>query len=194
MKKIILFSLISISFLISNSLYAAETYQLGKANFALKADSISFSDELISNLDVDNGFYGGLEFYLALAPDGYLGIESGYAFIDSNVSGTLTELTFIPVEINLKGSLQATPNLVFDVGVGIAGIYVDALQLTGLVITMDDNDSAFGGQVFLDMNYVFGNFIWGLHGKYQLTSDADFNNVDYNFSNFRVGTQIGFRF
>ena len=174
----------------SGSLHAAERYDLGKANFAFKVASISFSDSVASNLDINNGYYGGLEFYLPLSSDGYLGIESGYAYSDGTVGGTKTELMYIPVEINLKASIEASPHLVFAFGAGIAGIYADMDQ-TG-VITASVDDTLYGAQLFFDMNFVFSAFLIGVHGKYQYTSE--FNNQDFSLTNFRVGAQLGFRF
>ena len=191
MKKILFFSLISVFFINCGTLKAADTFQLGGANLAFKAASISFTDTVASNWGIDNGLYGGIEFYLALAPDGYLGIEAGYAFADDTIAGIKTELMFIPIEINFKGSVEATPNLIIDFGLGISSIYTDVEQ-TILGVSASADDTLIGGQIFFDMNYAFSKFFWGIHGKYQITSE--FDDADYDFSNFRIGTQIGFRF
>jgi Outer membrane protein beta-barrel domain len=121
----------------------------------------------------------------------YLGMEVGYANPDGNVLGIDTEVTFVPIELNLKYAIPASPNLVFDLGAGASYNYVqEKVSLSGVSVSSDD--WLFGGQVFADVNYTSGIFFIGINGKYQITEDIKGGNYSYN--NWRVGGQVGVMF
>ena len=200
MKRLCLFSLIFIFVLASTIVYAQEKPPLEKAplgigNVALKLDYISFSDDKLKDFGVDDAFYVGLEGYASIYPNLYLGAEVGYANPDSNIeidgNDARTEVTFIPVEINLKYAVQAYPNFVVGLGAGVSYNYVET-DVSGNGLKSGD-DWLIGGQFFADLNYTIGNNLFlGVDAKYQLTDD--FEDWDTNFSNFRIGGHIGIRF
>jgi hypothetical protein len=200
MKRLFLFSLIFIFVLASTIVYAEEKPALEKAplgigNLSLKMDYISFSDNKLENLGLDDSFYTGLEGSVKIYPNLYLGAEIGYANPDSNakVDGNkiTTDLRFIPVELNLRYAVQTYPNFVVGFGGGVCYDYVEA-KVSGNGLKSGD-DWLFGGQFFADLNYTIGtNLFLGVDAKYQLTDD--FEDWNTNFSNWRIGGHIGIRF
>ncbi len=212
MKKFFLFSLILFLVLASSSAYAEmrggqSRAPLGFGNFALKVDYIDFTESDLEDLDVDTAVYVGIEGYTLIAPNLYLGIEVGYANPDGGVRGLVsippfgifngnidTDVTFAPSELNLKYAVNASPNLVIDFGAGISTTYVEIEQTIttpDFIIFASDSDWLFGGQFFVDLNYTANQFFMGINAKYHVTEDfEDFT----NFSNWRIGGQIGIRF
>lgn len=200
MKRLCLFSLIFIFVLASTIVYAEERPPLEKAplgigNVVLKLDYVGFSDENLEDLGVDDALYVGLEGYARIYPNLYLGGEVGYANPDSSVdiggNEKNTDLTFIPIELNLKYAVLSYPNFVVGFGAGVSYNYVEA-DVSGNGIKSGD-DWLFGGQFFADLNYTVGsNLFFGVDAKYQLTDD--FEDWDADFNNWRIGGHIGLRF
>ena len=200
MKRLCLFSLIFIFVFASTIAYAeekpaSEKAPLGIGNLSLKMDYISFSDDNLEDLGIDDAFYVGLEGYAKIYPNLYLGAEVGYANPDSNIEidgdDVRTDVTFIPVELNLKYAVQAYPNFVVGFGAGVSYNYVET-EISGNGRDEED-DWLFGGQFFADLNYTIGtNLFLGVDAKYQLTDDLE--HWDTNFSNWRIGGHIGIRF
>ena len=202
MKRFFLFSLMVGLVLVFSSAYAEvrgpSRAPLGFGNFALKVDYINFTENDLEDLDVDTAAYVGIEGYGLIAPNLYLGIEVGYANPDGGARGfdydIDTDVTFAPSELNLKYAVNVTPNLVFDFGGGIYTTYVEVEQTVTTpydIIFITDSDWLFGGQFFVDMNYTANQFFMGINAKYHVTEDfEDFT----NFSNWRIGGQIGIRF
>jgi hypothetical protein len=215
MKRIFLFALVVMTVFVmaSTSVYAQQMKApLGLGNIALKVDYIDFTDSTLEDLDLDTSVYGGLECYGQIAPGLYLGAEVGYTNPDEETTfvdfdpflGPIavdieTEITYVPIELNLKYAIEAAPNLVFDFGAGVSMNYAE-LEVEGsaLGITIDDSedDWLFGGQFFADLNYKFGQFFIGVNAKYQITEDFEIDDIDTDtdFSNWRVGGQIGIIF
>ena len=203
MKKILLLSLLVVFVFASTSVYAAEKYTLGMSNVALKIDYLNFTDDVFSNISLENALYVGLEGYYAVYPNLYLGLEAGWAgskndgdisteeFGDVNVD---IDVTFIPIELNLKYVVELDPNWNLDFGAGISYSY---FQIEANGIDEDASDWVFGGQLFADINYKI-NKEWfiGINAKYQFTDDLEFDNVDTSTSasNFRVGAHVGLMF
>ena len=78
MKKF-LFMLLIVAFICTAStVFAAEKAPLGMGNLAVKLDWIKFTDDVLKDVDVDSGFYIGLEGYGMIAQNLYLGMEAGY--------------------------------------------------------------------------------------------------------------------
>jgi hypothetical protein len=201
MKRLLLFSVTVILILASSSAYAQmrgpSRAPLGFGNFAMKVDYIDFTDSDLKDLDVDTAAYVGIEGYTMIAPDLYLGIEVGYANPEGSIySGDIdTDITFAPSELNLKYAANVSPNLVIDFGAGISTTYVEIEQTVIItsyyIILASDSDWLFGGQFFVDLNYTVNQFFLGINAKYHITEDfEDFT----NFSNWRVGGQVGVRF
>ena len=78
MKKVLLFSLMLVFVFTATSLYAAEKYSLGLGHVAMKVDYLSFTDDVLQSLDLEDGVYVGIEGYYAIMPNLYLGLESGW--------------------------------------------------------------------------------------------------------------------
>ncbi len=203
MKKLLALSLMIVFVFASTTLYAAEKYDLGMGNVALKIDYINFTEDAFDEIDLENGVYVGLEGYYAIYPNLYLGLEAGWAgsknddTIDTDEFGEVdvdVDVTFIPVELNLKYAVALDPNWVIDFGAGISYSYFK-IEANG--IDEDADDWLFGGQVFADITYKI-NKEWfiGINGKYQFTGDLEFDNIDTKTSadNWRVGAHVGLMF
>jgi opacity protein-like surface antigen len=204
MKKILLLSLMVVLVFASTS-FAAEKYALGMGNIALKVDYINFTESVeVNNIDfdleLDKGIYVGLEGYYAIYPNLYLGLEAGWAGTSNDDDGEIDgqeinvdiDVTFIPVELNLKYVFELDPNWNIGVGAGISYSFFE-IEADGIDESVDD--WIFGGQVFADVNYKMSKeWFIGINGKYQFTDDLEFDNIDTETSadNWRVGAQIGY--
>ncbi len=205
MKKIILLPLAIVLVFASTSF--AEKYSLGMSNLALKVDYISFTEDAFDEIDLDEGVYVGLEWYYALFPDLYLGLEGGWATAendddigDTNINVDI-DVYFIPIELNLKYAFEFAPQWVGSVGAGISYSY---FEIEADRIDADADDWVFGGQVFAGIDYNFHDqWFFGIEGKYQFTDDLEFDDVgradvdvdtDTSADNWRVGAKVGFVF
>jgi hypothetical protein len=186
----------------STALYAAQNCPLGISNIALKVDYINFTEDAFENLELENGVYVGLEGYYAIFPNVYLGLEAGWAGAENegDVDTDLGEVnvdvdvTFVPVELNLKYAVEFGPRWVMDFGAGVSYSYFE-IEANNLDESVDD--WLFGGQFFVDINYKISQACFiGINGKYQVTEDLEFDNFDTNTSadNWRVGGQLGLMF
>jgi len=203
MKKILLISLMIVFVFASTTLYAAEKYDLGMGNIALKVDYINFTDDAFDQIDLENGVYVGLEGYYAIYPNLYLGLEAGWAgsknddTINTDAFGEVDvdiKVTYIPVELNLKYAIPISPDWVVDFGGGISYNY---FKIKAEDIDEDADDWLLGGQVFTDITYkISKEWFIGINGKYQFTDDLEFDNIDTktNANNWRVGAQVGLIF
>jgi outer membrane protein W len=185
--------------------FAAEKYALGMGNIALKVDYINFTESVeVNNIDfdleLDKGIYVGLEGYYAIYPNLYLGLEAGWAGTSNDDDGEIDgqeinvdiDVTFIPVELNLKYVFELDPNWNIGVGAGISYSFFE-IEADGIDESVDD--WIFGGQVFADVNYKMSKeWFIGINGKYQFTDDLEFDDFDTETSadNWRVGAQIGY--
>ncbi|MCW1299550.1 MAG: outer membrane beta-barrel protein [Candidatus Parvarchaeum sp.] len=217
MKKLFYFLPITIVFIVASiSSYGAEEVLLGMGNIALKADYINFTDDVLENSDVDKGFYVGVEGYAQIVPNLYLGTEFGYANPDGSIRECIyvpyygavcgkadTEVTFVPIELNLKYALDAAPNFIIDFGAGPSITYVKeeaTISALGMTKSADVDDWIFGGQFFMDLNYTIKQFFIGFNVKYHLTEKPEYKykgfkiNTDYNYNNWRIGGHIGIMF
>lgn len=204
MRKLLIFSLILTFCLLSAPLYAAEKAPLGFGNLAVKIDYINFTEGDMEDLDVDKGLYIGLEGYGEIMPALYLGVEAGYtkpegkvhAFIpDLDVVRVDTEFTYVPIELNLKYAIPVNPYMVIDLGAGVSYNYAK-MKVSADGFSGDEDDWLFGGQFFTDIVYKMGQVFISLNGKYQITENIKFNDIDtdVNANNWRVGGQIGIMF
>ena len=205
MKKLFVLSLLVMFVFASTSVFAAERYALGMSNFALKVDYINFTDDVFDNIDLDNGIYVGIEGYYAVMPNIYLGMEIGWAGAENDDKiGNLKvdiDVTYIPIELNLKYMAEIAPQLVLGVGGGISYNY---FEIEANRIDRDADDWVFGGQIFAELNYKMDDFWFlGLETKYQWTEDLKFDDVGINgrdfdtktsADNWRIGARVGFVF
>ena len=189
MKKFILSCLIGAFVMTSTVLSAQEKVPLGAAgNVALKVDYIAFTEDDFE--DADSGLYLGLEGMGEITSNLLLGFEFGYAV---NIQGEMefldrkrdVDLTYIPIELNLKYASEVSPLFLMGVGAGISYNYAKIDVEHG----GDLDDGLFGGQLFVDLNYTFDRFFFGVNGKYQITQEGD--DLEVSFDNWRIGGQIG---
>jgi Outer membrane protein beta-barrel domain len=203
MKKIVLF-LVALSFIVTTSVaYGAEKVLLGNGNIALKMDYLHFTENALDDLDNADCFYIGLEAYNKITSNLYVGMEVGYATSDG--SGRIdsdservkvdTEITFVPIELNLKYAIDITPRLVVDFGAGASYNYMKE-DFTGRGVSSPGDDWLWGGQFFTALNYKIDRFFLGINAKYQLTENFEINDkeTDVNANNWRIGGQVGIMF
>ena len=190
MKKIFLLLLIAGFILTSSTVFAAERFPLGEGNVAVKLDYIKFTDSDLNDVDVDSGFYIGLEGYGLLTEDNlYLGIEAGCANPEGSIGSSDTKLMYVPIEVNLKYAVAASQSVVFDIGAGLSYNY-GKFEVAGDSLT----DWMFGGQAFMDLNFTFDQFFIGISGKYQFSQKFDKEGLEFSPNNWRLGGQIGVLF
>jgi len=204
MKKVFLV-LVAISFMVMTSVaYGAEKVLLGNGNIALKMDYLQFTESALEDLDNDECFYIGLEAYNKITSNLYVGMEIGYAssegsgdviFDDFGEVDADTELTFVPIELNLKYALDITPRLVVDFGAGASYNWMKE-EISARGRSTAEHDWLWGGQFFAALNYKIDRFFIGINGKYQLTEDfeIDDDETDVNANNWRIGGQVGIMF
>ena len=204
MKKVFLV-LVAISFIaITSVAYGAEKVLLGNGNIALKMDYLQFTESALEDLDNDECFYIGPEAYNKITSNLYVGMEIGYAssegsgdilFDDFGEVNADTELTFVPIELNLKYALDITPRLVLDFGAGASYNWMKE-EISARGRSSEEDDWLWGGQFFAALNYKIDRFFIGINGKYQLTEDfeIDDHETDVNANNWRIGGQVGIMF
>src|SRR4030043_175984 len=188
MRKLSLLLLFITFVLVSSTVYAAEKISvLGAGNIALKFDYINFTDNGLKDADTDTGLYVGLEGYGKIVPNLYIGGELGYANLEGDPYFGNTELTYVPLELNIKYAAEIAPSLTIDIGTGISYNYGEFKVSSSSV-----DDWLFGGQFFAGANYTIDRFFIGINGKYKLTED--FKDFDFNLNNWTIGGQIGVMF
>lgn len=209
MKKLLFVSLMCVFILASTTLYAAETYSLGNTNVALKVDYFAFTEDVFGDVDLDEGVYVGLEGYYGVMPDLYVGLEVGWAGTsndgDINIAGervdTDVDVTLVPVELNLKYVIEASPEWIIGLGAGVSYNYFEVEIDPKNYGSADEDDWVWGGQLFAEVNYKMSEqWFLGVNGKYQWTEDLEFDirgedvETDTSADNWRVGAQIGMMF
>jgi opacity protein-like surface antigen len=208
MRKIFLLSLMLIFVFASTSLYAAEKYVLGNTNIALKVDYIRFTGDIFDKVDLKDGVYIGLEGYYGITSNLYVGLETGWAGTKNDKTVNLlgdsfdvkTKVNYVPVELNLKYVIEASPQWLIALGAGVSYNWFD-VQLDVCGECEDSSGWVFGGQVFADITYKMSNqWFIGINGKYQFTDDLKFDlkgidiKTNTNANNWRVGAQVGLMF
>jgi opacity protein-like surface antigen len=207
MRKILLLSLMLIFVFTSTSLYAADKYALGNTNIALKVDYISFTGDIFETVDLKDGVYIGLEGYYGITSNLYVGLEAGWAETENNKTVNLLgdsfdvkiDVDYVPVELNLKYVIEASPQWLIALGAGVSYNWFDVQQ--DVCGECSESDWVVGGQVFADITYRMSNqWFIGINGKYQFTDDLKFDvkgidiETDTNANNWRVGAQVGLMF
>ncbi len=189
-KAFIVFFLCCVGMSVSAS--KAKAFDLfEQMHFALKVDSINFTDSYLEDLGADHAVYYGFEGYLKIYPNLFLGGEAGYAHPQGSEGDERIDAHFYSVELNMKYNLELLRELSIDFGAGPSAFYVSD--------DIDDNggiDRFLGWQVFIDLNYYgedvedYGKFFVGIHGKYQQAQEKV--DWDWDYSNWRVGAHMGF--
>jgi hypothetical protein len=191
MKRLMLFCLIGAFVVASTAVSAQEKAPLGNGNFAVKLDYIVFTDGHFDDVgNEDDGLYIGLEGYGKITSNLYLGGEIGTG---TNIDLGGEEITFVPVELNLKYAKEAARNFVVDFGAGLSYSSVEIQYRPFFGAAREKRDDwLFGGQVFADLTYKINWFSIGVNGKYQITEDFKDEGID--LSNYRLGVQLGIVF
>jgi len=161
--------------------------------FGLKIDYVHFDDSVLEDNDIEKGGYLALETYGRILPHFYLGGEIGVAYTDGSYKSTDTELTFVPVEINVRYRFDLSPRFNLDIGIGGSHCFykVEIAAETNKDGDDSDKSSVWGAQTFVDLNAEFGWFYLGVNAKYQITEDV----IDgINLNNYRAGAQFGITF
>lgn len=180
-----------LSFSMAAAAYAAaEELPLGPRNFTIKLDYIDFNEK-----ELDTGYYVGFEGFSEIGQNFYLGAEIGYVNTDGKVEiegiNADTDVVFIPIELNLKYALKVSSHLIIGLGGGASYNFAkEEVSEAGLSSSIDE--WLFGGQVFTDINFKVGQVFLGVNAKYQITDNG--RDIDHDFSNWRVGGQIGVMF
>jgi outer membrane protein W len=209
MKKVLLVSLVFMFIFAATSVYAAEKFVLGNTNVALKVDYFAFTEDVFGDIDLDEGAYVGLEGYYGVMPDLYVGLEVGWAGTsndgDVNIAGervdTDVDVTLVPVELNLKYVIEASPEWIIGLGAGFSYNYFEVEIDPKNYGSADEDDWVWGGQLFAEVNYKMSEqWFLGINGKYQWTEKLEFDirgedvETDTRADNWRAGVQIGMMF
>jgi outer membrane protein W len=209
MKKLLLVSLVFMFIFAATSVYAAEKFVLGNTNVALKVDYFAFTEDVFGDIDLDEGAYVGLEGYYGVMPDLYVGLEVGWAGTsndgDVNIAGervdTDVDVTLVPVELNLKYVIEASPEWIIGLGAGFSYNYFEVEIDPKNYGSADEDDWVWGGQLFAEVNYKMSEqWFLGINGKYQWTEKLEFDirgedvETDTRADNWRAGVQIGMMF
>jgi len=103
------------------------------------------------------------------------------------------EITFTPLELNVKYAKETARDLVVDFGGGLSCSSVE-IQYTPFFghPQQSRTDWLIGAQIFADLTLKIKAFTIGVNGKYQMTEEFKDEGVD--LSNFRLGVQIGMVF
>jgi len=196
MKKLLIALIMFGLLLTSNNAWAQETLPLGNSNLALKVGYITFQKDTWKNSDVDSGLYLGIEGMKNLTSNLYLGAEVGYVNNEGTVQGDSSEITWIPIEINLKYVFPISSDLNLGIGGGLSYNYLDdqTPEWQGVVWVLGGDGTFWipGTQMFIDLNYnVDDRFFIGINGKYKYCGSAgDKNPLD----NMQIGGQAGMMF
>lgn len=190
MKRLMLFYMIGAFVVASTLVSAQEKVPLENGNFAVIMDYINFTDgHFDDGVNEDDGVYVGLEVYRKINSNLYLGGEIGNG---TNIELSGEEITFSPVELNLKYAKVSARNFVVDFGAGLSYSSVKIQNSPFFVAQEERSDWLFGAQIFADFNYIFNSFYIGANGKYQITEE--FKNEGIDLSNYRLGVQFGMVF
>lgn len=192
MKRVLLIAICMVFVMATAALHAQEKAPLGNSNFAVKLDYIAFTDSHFDELgNQDDGLYIGIEGYANISPNLYLGGELGTGTNIEAFGGE--EITFVPVELNLKYAKEADNNFVVDFGAGVSYSYAELEYQTFLGSVRDERDDwLLGAQFFANLTYKIHWLSIGVNGKYQITEDFRDENIDLN--NYRLGVQLGIVF
>lgn len=181
MKKSVLVAVFALVAAAPVALHAQDSALLGKGNVSVKFGYVVFSE----GADEDDGIYLGLEGYSRVASNLYLGGEIAAAYGMALLSD---EMTLVPLEVNVKYARGVGSNFVVAGGVGLSYSYAEFLDVS-LAPDVTSDAWLFGGQVFGDFVYRINWFDFGITAKYQVVED--FEEVAADFSNLRLGVQLG---
>jgi opacity protein-like surface antigen len=190
MKKLLGVCLVAAFVTAPGSLFAANRIPLGSSHLAVKIAHLQFTENDFDDIGSEKGTYFGVEWFFEAVRNLYIGAEVGYTNPDGSILGVNTEVTYVPVELNLKYALEVTPQ--FWVCLGGGGSYNYGEVKIKAPISDKETDWMLGGQAFIDASLTFlDRFFVGLTGKYQITEKF---NSQVEFNNWRVGGHFGITF
>jgi hypothetical protein len=205
MKKLVLSFILLTCVILASSGVQAQRYEIG-ADVAVKVDYFRFMDSTLGDLNLQNGVYVGIEAYKQLlVPNLFFGMEVGWAGTDSSsgvwrnqllLSSIDLDISYVPIEFNVKYVIPIQPGLKLDFGGGLSYNYLK-FNIDGFFGSASDSDWVFGGQFFTALNYTFTNNLYlGVEVKYQLTQNIKDLGLpsDVSADNLRVGGQFGYKF
>jgi hypothetical protein len=181
-KKSVLVAVFALVAATPLELHAQEAAPLGTGNVSVKFGYVVFSEGAVE----DDGIYLGLEGYGRVAGNLYLGggVAAAYSMALSS-----DEMTLVPLEVNVKYARGVGSNFVVTGGVGLSYSYAEFLDVSLSAPNETSDAWLFGGQIFGDFVYRINWFDFGISAKYQLVQD--FEEVAADFSNLRLGFQLG---
>jgi hypothetical protein len=171
-------------------------YSLGRVHLSVKYDRIYFDHDVKRFWGIDEGDYLGLDLYVRVQPDTYVGVEIGRSEA-TNVTDAggdfFSSVDFYSFEANVKQAIALTRGLSLDIGAGVGIIWIDGKEVFIGIEGPSSTKLADAGeawQVFVNANWRTRFVFIGLNTKYQFAYDVW--GVDYN--NFRFGGHAGFVF
>jgi hypothetical protein len=206
-KAVLLFVMVCFVFA-SASLYAADEGPSRRAAVQAKVHQLSFTDD-VAGVDLDKGWYFGVEGMFALTEHLLLCPEVGYVKTDNDDNATVTvdgepvlvkidldTVKLIPVELNLKYSIPFAKRFVWAIGAGVSYNYFKIkADAQGTGFTAEKDDWVWGGQLMTELKWKFHpRWFSGLNFKYQITDDMSVGNENVKATNWRIGPSIGFIF
>ncbi|MHC4686587.1 MAG: hypothetical protein ACYTEW_20080 [Planctomycetota bacterium] len=176
---------------------------LGGGGVRIKMAYLGLTDSILDDFRIDHPTYVGAEVYWKVHAQLYVGGEVGYANDESSatiVVGTVasqaqTEITYVPIELNVMNILSFGEHVQTRFGIGVSYNYVHIESDPppgGVMLKSSDDDEEWllGGQLFADISYQINNFFFGLDLKVQMTRDWD----EEDYTNGRIGGHMGWRF
>lgn len=154
--------------------------------FGLKAGAIGFTEGAAASLDLERGSYLGAEVYGRIAERLSLGGEIGYSRLEGSIPLVENELTYIPVELNLKYSGEIRSELDYFLGAGLSYSFVELEQDCQGTCFAEDEDWVAGAQLFGGVELRLRKWLFDLEGKYQLS--------EKDLDNWRMTGKAGFVF
>jgi opacity protein-like surface antigen len=182
---LVLFALLQAGFVASAA--QGEETNLKEVTLGAKAGTIGFFSGAAEDLDIDSAPYLGLEAFWRISDHLHLGGEIGYARSRGSIPLVKTELTYVPIELNLKSAAPLTPWLDFILGGGVSYNYVRfEADCLGTCFAAEE-DWHPGLQLFGGVQYNAAHITLGVEGKVQVSEEEDLDN-------WRLTAQAGYRF
>ena len=188
MRRIVLIVLLAVlpAGFVAKTAQTEET-SLEEVTLGLKVGMIGFTSTAADELNVDSGPYVGLEAFRKISERLHLGGEIGYARSSGSIPLVETELTYVPIELNLKYAAAVTQRMDFTLGGGFSYNYV-RFEADCLGTCFDSEEDWHPGlQLFGGVQFNALRFLLGVEGKYQVSEERDLDN-------WRLTAQAGYRF
>lgn len=187
--------------------YTTKNMALGESTMSISLDQNQFTDDVVSDFDLDEGVGLSTDVYYLIAPRLYVGASLGYGETQGSYSlqdivtpTTIhkidSEMIYIPIEFNGKMAFSLNSETVLTVGAGISFNYNKEKLSTKIsgVYTEYYRAHAWtkGTQFFAELMYKpkYDNYFLGVRGK--LKDMNNFNNYDRSYSNNSLSIFAGY--